>query len=130
MGVSSISDSWNAFAQNDKEVEAYQEKVNQGILPLVNGHLLNEEDVLLRKNILDLMCEDKTTLDSSILPLEFMKNAFSRLKELEADGLVQVKDNTIQITQQGRSFIRNISAAIDAKLWKNDLGTSTFSKAI
>ena len=36
------------------------------------------------------------------------------------------------VTTKGNSFIRNISAAIDAKLWKNELGmeANTFSKAI
>jgi len=30
LGMSSISDSWYAFAQNEKTIEAYTEKVNQG----------------------------------------------------------------------------------------------------
>lgn len=34
LGVSSISDSWTAFAQNVKSVEGYLEKVNAGELPV------------------------------------------------------------------------------------------------
>lgn len=132
LGVSSISDSWNAFAQNEKVVEDYLDKINQGILPLVNGHLLNEEDVIIRKNILELMCENKTNLNSDLLSSEFLKNAFLKLEALEADGLVTVDEKNIRITTKGNSFIRNISAAIDAQLWRNDNGrvTNTFSKAI
>lgn len=132
LGVSSISDSWNAFAQNEKVVEDYLDKINQGILPLVNGHLLSEEDVIIRKNILELMCENKTNLDSEILGSEFLESAFSKLATLESDGLVTVDEKNIRITTKGNSFIRNISAAIDAQLWRNDKGrvTNTFSKAI
>ncbi len=130
LGMSAISDSWNAFAQNEKSVEAYEEKINQGILPLVHGHLLNDEDVTIRKKMLELMCENKTSLESKLLGNDFLEGAFSKLRKLEADGLVTVDEKNIQVTDKGNSFIRNISAAIDAKLWRNDKGANTFSKAI
>lgn len=132
LGASAISDSWNAFAQNEKVVEAYQEKVNQGILPLVNGHLLSEEDVIIRKKILQLMCENKTSLDSELLSREFTDNAFSKLRSLEVDGLVTVEEDDIIVTTKGNSFIRNISAALDVRLWRNEreMEAHTFSKAI
>lgn len=132
LGVSSISDSWNAFAQNEKTVEEYEAKINQGVLPLVNGHLLNEEDVVIRKNILELMCGNKTSLNSKSLGKDFLNSAITRLQKLEADGLVIVDETDIHVTTKGNSFIRNISAAIDAKLWKNEhqSGKKTFSNAI
>ncbi len=130
LGVSSISDSWNAFAQNEKVVEAYEEKISHGILPLVEGHLLSEEDVIIRKNILELMCEDKTRLDNQLLEPGFITSAFSKLRELEADGLVTIDEKNIHVTPKGRSFIRNISAVIDARLWRNQKSANTFSKAI
>jgi len=130
LGASSISDAWNAFAQNDKEVEAYEEKINKGILPLVHGHLLSEEDVVIRKKILELMCENKTVLDHPLLDPDFVTSAFSKLVQLEADGLVVVNGKTIEVTNKGMSFIRNISAAIDAQLWRKQISTNTFSKAI
>lgn len=130
LGVSSISDSWNAFAQNEKVVEDYVEKITQGILPLVHGHLLNQEDLTIRKKILELMCESKTTLDSQLFEPEFLAHVHTELAALEKDGLVVIDENNIQVTTKGNSFIRNISAAIDIKLWKNDRGANTFSKAI
>lgn len=132
LGVSSISDAWNAFAQNEKEVEAYEEKINKGILPLVNGHLLTAEDVIIRKKILELMCENKTTIDSETLNPKFIESMFSKLRSLEADGLVEIHGENIRVTTKGNSFIRNISAALDARLWKNEIKreVNTFSKAI
>ena len=130
LGVSSISDSWNAFAQNEKVVEDYEEKINRGILPLVNGHLLNEEDIIIRKKMLELICENKTSLNKKLLAHDFLENALSKLHALEADGLVTIDEENIRVTANGNSFIRNISAAIDARLWRKDKGANAFSKAI
>ena len=41
LGMSSISDSWYSFAQNEKRVEDYVNRVNEGKLPVFRGHLLN-----------------------------------------------------------------------------------------
>jgi len=130
LGVSSISDAWYGFAQNEKEVEAYEEKIKQGILPLVHGHQLSEEDTVIRKKILELMCENETVLDHPLLDPAFIESAFDKLMLLEADELVKLSGRRIQVTEKGMSFIRIISAAIDAYLWRNHSGANTFSKAI
>ncbi|TAJ47765.1 MAG: oxygen-independent coproporphyrinogen III oxidase [Chitinophagaceae bacterium] len=130
LGVSSISDAWYGFAQNEKEVEAYEAKISQGILPLVHGHQLSEEDTVIRRKILELMCENETVLDHPVLDPAFIEAAFDKLMLLEADELVKVSGRKIQVTEKGRSFIRIISAAMDAYLWRNHSGANTFSKAI
>lgn len=130
LGVSSISDAWYGFAQNEKEVEAYEAKISQGILPLVHGHQLSEEDTVIRRKILELMCENETVLDHPVLDPAFIETAFEKLALLEADELVKVSGYKIQVTEKGMSFIRIISAAIDTYLWRNHSGANTFSKAI
>ena len=130
LGVSSISDSWNAFAQNEKVVETYEAKINEGVLPLIHGHLLTDEDLVIRKKILELMCENKTNMDSELFSSDFLESAFVKLRLLEDDGLIIIDGQNIQVTTKGNSFIRNISAAIDARLWRNDSIANTFSKAI
>ncbi len=130
LGASSISDAWGAFAQNEKEIEAYQERVNKGEFPLVNGHKLNEEDLILRKNILELMCNGTTLLDENKLDKDFVDLAFNKLKLLEADGLVNLQGNTITVSEKGSIFIRNISTALDARMAYQHMGKNVFSKAI
>jgi len=130
LGVSGIGDAWTAFAQNEKEVEAYEEKIRQGEFPLVNGHVLNEEDISLRKKILELMCKNETALDDPELDPSFIEDALVKLRALAEDALVEMADRKINVTWKGRSFIRNISAALDAQLWRKRMDTQTFSKAI
>ncbi|MBP7184326.1 MAG: oxygen-independent coproporphyrinogen III oxidase [Saprospiraceae bacterium] len=131
LGVSSISDSWTAFAQNDKVVEDYQKKIKEGVFPIVNGHLLSEEDILLRKHILALMCTDETNLNLiQNLDKDFYENCLNKVLNLEKDGLLTFENNTIKVTKKGKLFIRNIASSIDAYLFRNQQQSSMFSKAI
>ena len=130
LGASSISASQNAFAQNEKVVEAYEDKINSGILPLVNGHLLNEEDLVIQNNIHELMCLNRTMLNAQSLDKDFITFAFAKLQSLQQDGLVIVDGEKIEVTVKGNLFIRNICAAIDAQLFKKEMRLQTFSKAI
>ena len=130
LGASSIGDAWNAFVQNEKEIEKYEEKVNNGHLPLTDGHLLSEEDVMLRKNILELMCMNETTLNKAALEASFVEAANKKLLALADDALVEINGNKIVVTKEGKSFIRNIASTIDAQLWRRQMSTPAFSKAI
>lgn len=129
LGCSSISDSWTAFVQNEKEVEAYEEKIENGNWTFITGHALNKEDLILRKNILELMCNGKTTIENA-LDQNFLNVAFDKLKQLAGDGLLELENNTITVTDKGQLFIRNISAALDARWWRKSNTEKTFSKAI
>src|SRR5690606_30286681 len=67
LGMSSISDSWYSFAQNLKTVEEYQETVNKGIIPIFRGHLLSDEDLVIRKHILNIMCHFETSWEDEAM---------------------------------------------------------------
>ena len=129
LGMSAISDSWYAFAQSNKSVEEYQEIVEQGIIPVVKGHILNEEDLIIRQHILNLMCRLETSWDlqNSFPEIE---NALESLKEMEADGLVEISDNTIKITEKGRAFTRNVAMTFDLRMLRNKPETRIFSMTI
>lgn len=127
LGVSSISDSWTAFAQNVKTVEEYHAIVNSGELPVFKGHLLDEEDLIIRKYILDMMCRGKVSLNGN---LEIDAKIKKRLVPLIVDELVQVEDLEIQISELGRSFLRNVCMAFDERLQKTKERDNLFSQAI
>jgi oxygen-independent coproporphyrinogen III oxidase len=130
LGASSISDTWNAFAQNEKEVEAYQEKIKLGKLPLINGHLLDDKDIIIRKHILNLMCNGTTTLMNDSFDNSYINTVLEKLNGLKEDGLVEIKDSTIKITSKGKLFVRNISATLDTYLQNKSSQSTVFSKAI
>ncbi len=129
LGMSSISDSWYVFAQSEKSVEKYQKIVDQGIIPVVKGHILNEEDLIIRQHILNLMCRLETSWDLQTSFPE-IENALQSLKEMEADGLVEISDNTIKITDKGRAFTRNVAMTFDLRMLRNKPETRIFSMTI
>jgi oxygen-independent coproporphyrinogen-3 oxidase len=114
LGCSSISDVWTAFAQNIKTVEEYIKEVNNGHLPVFNGHFHTEEDLLLRKHILNIMCKMETPLHHYD---GLSSDIIIRLKELEKDGLVEIKEDYLRVTKIGEgSFLRNICMCFDERL--------------
>jgi oxygen-independent coproporphyrinogen-3 oxidase len=130
LGASSISDSWTGFVQNEKEVEVYEDKIERGEWPVITGHLLNEEDLIIRKNILELMCTGKTVLDDRRLGKDVVDAAREKLKQLEGDQLLVMNENEVTVTDKGQLFIRNICASLDARLWRKSNKERIFSKAI
>ncbi|SFI72786.1 oxygen-independent coproporphyrinogen-3 oxidase [Kaistella treverensis] len=129
LGMSAISDSWYAFAQSNKTVEEYQKLVEEGIIPVVKGHVLNEEDLIIRKHILNLMCRLETSWDlqNSFPEIE---NSLKALEEMEADGLVEISENSIKITERGRAFTRNVAMTFDLRMLRNKPETRIFSMTI
>jgi oxygen-independent coproporphyrinogen III oxidase len=116
LGVSSIGDAGDAFAQNEKDLQRYQERVANGELPLQRGHLLDAEDQVLRRHILRLMTQLSTRWDLADDYTPHLSTIGERLAELKADGLVQLDEYGCRVTERGRPFLRNICMAFDARL--------------
>ena len=129
LGMSSISDSWYAFSQNEKTIEAYTEKVNNGILPIFRGHLLTDKDLIIRKHILNLMCNLETEWNVGLNDQEKIE-ILNRLQEIIDDGLIDVYNNKIVVKEEGRMFVRNICMAFDLRLIENKPETRIFSMTI
>ena len=127
LGVSSISDAWTAFAQNVKTVEEYHKLINEGKLPVVKGHLLNDVDILVRQYILDMMCRGKVVLQENAA---VNQGILDRLIPLMEDDLVVHDGKTIQITEVGKSFLRNVCMAFDVRLQRTKERENLFSQAI
>ncbi len=126
LGMSSISDSWFGFAQNEKNVEDYQERVNRGELPVFRGHILSPEELLIRRHILDLMCHFATVVNDKT----FLEEIKVRLREMEADGLVVFDGNKLLITEAGIPFVRNACMAFDKDLQGGGGRERMFSKTV
>ena len=130
LGASSISDSWYGFAQNVKSLEEYQHLVENEIIPIFRGHILTEEDEIIRRHILNLMCNFETSLDKWKLHFSELDKVIERLDEMEADGLVIITENQIKITEKGKPFVRNICMAFDLLLQRKAPETKLFSMTI
>lgn len=130
LGASSISDSWYSFAQNVKSLEEYKDLVENKIIPIYRGHILTQEDEIIRKHILNLMCTYKTAWSSEKGYFEDIEIVLEKLQEMQLDKLVTISENTLQVTQEGKPFIRNICMAFDVLLHRKAPETRLFSMTI
>lgn len=130
LGVSSISDSWYAFAQNTKNLEDYYQLLEWDQLPIVKGHILDDEDLIIRKHILNLTCELETSWNKNSLIFKELPDVLISLKEMENDQLIVIEDNKIKITEAGRPFVRNICMAFDLHLKRKSPETNLFSMTV
>jgi oxygen-independent coproporphyrinogen-3 oxidase len=130
LGVSSISDSWDCFAQNVKKVEEYHKLIGENKIPIFRGHILNDEDLIIRKHILNLMCMLETSWENPELQTQSVYESIERLAEMEKDRLLEIYPYQLKITGKGRAFVRNICMAFDERLWKNMPATQIFSQTV
>jgi len=130
LGASSISDSWYSFAQNEKDIEVYYSLLANGKLPVVKGHVLTEEDLIIRQHILNLMCRFETNWESVEMEFPELAAILSQLEEMKQDGLIEMSEDNIRVNEAGKAFVRNLCMAFDLRLKRNAPNTSLFSMTV
>lgn len=130
LGVSSISDSWNAFAQNVKTVKEYETLLGQNQWPFLKGHHLSFEDLIIRKHILNIMCHFETNWEHENDYCAHIPLALEKLQEALADGLISFTKNGLKVNDIGIPFVRNICMAFDARLMRRAPQTNLFSSTV
>ena len=121
MGVSAISSIGEAYAQNRKEVPAYQEAIATRGIATARGYRLSHDDVLRRAVISRLLChtlipKQEIEQQFSISFDEYFAPELERLAESRDEGLVTLEANQIRVTSLGRIFIRNVAMIFDRYL--------------
>jgi oxygen-independent coproporphyrinogen-3 oxidase len=136
LGVSAISSVGNCFAQNEKNIEAYYKKLDQGEIPVAVGIELSEDDLIRRAVIMELICNlhlEYKDIETQF-PIRF-KDYFAaeldRLVQFQQDGLLEIGSQNIRITETGRRLLRNICMIFDVYFSNQlDKGYKTHSKTI
>lgn len=129
LGVSAISDAFFAYRQNEKTLEAYHQRLEDGHLPVLRGTDLSLDDILRRKHILDITCQQSTMLptDGSLF-MSDSRNSY--MEQLLADGLIELVGHELKVTTTGRPFLRNIAALFDTTFFGHPTPQQMFSKAV
>ena len=130
LGISSISDSWYSFAQNVKTIEEYYECLEQNEIPVVKGHVLSQEDLIIRKHILNLMCSFTTSWADEHMQFAEIDEVLEQLKEISQDQLIKIADSSVTILEKGKPFVRNICMAFDLRLKRKMPENRIFSMTI
>ena len=121
VGVSAISNVGSTYSQNEKTLEEYYERIEQGELPIARGTKLSVDDLLRRIIIQMLMCNFELSVRSLELayPItftEYFAKEIEKLQAFEQDGLLHMDKDWITVTPKGRLLIRNICMVFDRYL--------------
>ena len=125
LGVSAISETPTCFHQNEKAFPVYERRLRQGEIPTFRGHLLSDEDRRLREQILTFM----TRFEVELRP-EQSDDARIFLSSLIEDGLIELSDDRLTLTDDGRPFLRNACMFFDYRLRRQQPRAHTFSQAL
>jgi oxygen-independent coproporphyrinogen-3 oxidase len=134
LGVSAISRVGANYSQNAKTLEEYYDCLDQGHLPVVRGLALSRDDLVRRSVIMALMCQGQLEFESiDLAHLIDFKHYFAAelgvLRGMQAQGLVEVGETGIQVTDMGWFFVRGVAMVFDRYL-QADRTRARFSKII
>lgn len=134
LGASAIGHVANSFYQNEKNTNAYCERVNAGGFPIVRGLALDADDILRGEVIQALMCQGRLVFaDIEVLHqidfAEYFEAELQALAPLAADGLVEMDAQQIRVTPSGQLLLRPIAMVFDRYL-RAPKRSQQFSKVI
>jgi oxygen-independent coproporphyrinogen III oxidase len=132
LGMTSIGRVADAYVQNVKELDDYNELILSGRLPVFKGVELDADDKLRRAVITQLICHFELLYKEieSHFRIDFESYFASELANLGAmqqDGLLTVSNHKIEVLPPGRLLIRNICMIFDKYLAKKQ---EQFSRVI
>jgi len=134
LGVSAIGKVGNSFVQNRKDIRDWQASLDDNKLPVWRGLGLSAEDRLRREVISAIMCQGNVQFAEfeRRFKIDFTNHfalELESLKPLEADGLIELSDQSFEVTPTGLLLLRIIAMKFDEYLI-NDLQGKSYSKVI
>lgn len=132
MGVTSIGKVANSYSQNMRGMDDYYNKIDNDQLAVFRGIVLNDDDLLRREIISQLMCHFR--LDIAVIETnytinfsEYFADTIKPLHSMQQDGLLTFDGSAIQVLPLGSLLIRNIAMVFDKYLSPHQ---QRFSKVI
>ena len=138
VGVSGIGDVRGAFAQNEKKLSRYYERLEAGRFPVERGYALDRDDLIRREAITRLMCNlwlDTVAVEREfgIVFAEYFAPELARLSAPDgpvAHGFVEVTPDHIEVVGLGRFFVRNVAMIFDRYLDRRITDKPIFSRTV
>ncbi len=133
MGITAISNIGDNYSQNVRSIEDYEKSLEQNKIPVFRGIELEDDDVMRREIINQLMCNNR--LDITRLEKKwridfktYFKASLTNLQAMADDGLLNISNSNINITASGRLLARSICMQFDRYLQEKN--KSRFSRVI
>ena len=113
-GASAIGALAEGYVQNAVPIGQYADDIESGRLAVRRGIVLTADDRLRRDVIEKLMCG--LAADLSKFGEGLFADELARLAPLAADGVVEIEDRRVRVTEAGRPLLRSVCAVFDRYL--------------
>ena len=134
-GASAISQLNSAYSQNIKNAAQYIKAIETNNLAIFRGYSVTKEQKVIRDVINNLMCNyyvdfndiannNEISIDELYEIIDFSYENFDDFIE---DGILEIKNEKVNVFENGRLFTRNIAMKFDPLVKKN---IGTYSKTI
>ncbi|MBC3864156.1 oxygen-independent coproporphyrinogen III oxidase [Undibacterium jejuense] len=123
LGLSAIGKVGNSYVQNLRTLDEYYACLDRDMLPVEKGFDLNQDDLMRRQIIMDMMCSTGVDFDSvenqyGISFRDYFANELQTMGAYALEGLVGMTDTGIRVLPKGRLFVRAFGMAFDGYLAK------------
>jgi len=135
LGSSAISQIGTCYSQNQRGVNEYIDRINQGELATQRGIELTRDDVLRRSVIMAIMCQgvvDKQSLETAHLIdfNQYFSHEIEQLGVLVNEGFVQLSNDTIVVTESGKRQALRVIAALFDKYFQQQSDKKAYSRVL
>lgn len=131
LGASSIGSLPNGYIQNIANTRLYEESIRKTGFAVARGIAVSAEDRLRRQLIEDLMCAGRTDVATRCaeagMDVRTLLGNQNALEEMQVDGLLSWDGEVLEITTDGRPYVRIVAACFDAYL---QTGKARHSQAV
>ncbi len=135
IGLTSIGEGARYYAQNTKDMKAYEDAIESGKLPFERGVELSEDDYIRKQVIMELMANfsidiKRVESELGINFKEYFADSLESLNEFIEEGLVTLSEDKLKVSETGTLLIRNIAMPFDAYMQKYMGSKKSFSKTV
>ena len=133
MGITAISRIGDNYSQNVRTIDEYESYLKQNKIPVFRGIELENDDILRREIINQLMCNNSLDIKKlekkwNINFKKYFKSSLENLQKMADDGLLNIEKTKLTVTTSGRLLARSICMQFDRYLQEKN--NNRFSRVI
>jgi oxygen-independent coproporphyrinogen-3 oxidase len=133
LGTTAIGMVGDSYTQNVKDLDAYYARIDADELPVYRGVELDSDDRVRRRIITEIICHFRLDFASverayGIEFARYFEPELEALRQMQADGLIELDAQGLQVLPRGRLLVRNVCMVFDRYL--QSPGEQRYSKVI
>ncbi len=121
VGPTATTQVGSLYTQNTYSLDLYEAMISENKFPIERGHVLNEDDEIRSEIINMILCQqhvDFKVVENryNILFSNYFSNELQELQLFVFEGIIELSDEGLHVTPEGRFFLRHVCKVFDKYL--------------